>query len=107
MHNTENIKTLCGFADDPKLGYAQITIDFFEHFENQFFDDSRNLSDDPIERDEVLAKAYEIGNILEIIDRGKFAKDVVLFQKMYKELHIWGTEIDRTNIILGIPRHKG
>lgn len=106
MSCIENIKNLCGTADNPRFGYAQITIDFFEEFEQQFFAD-RDLKEDPIERDEVLAKAYTIGTILDIIDRAKFKKDVEIFEQMSREVHEWGKLIEARNIALGIPRHKG
>jgi hypothetical protein len=48
-----------------------------------------------------------VGNILEVIDRGRFPKDVMLFQQVYVELHKWGTIIEQRNTILGIPKHKG
>jgi hypothetical protein len=101
-----NIESLCDKASDPKHGCAQITIDFFEKLEEQFFSE-RDLKENPIERDEVLAVAYLVGNILEVIDRGRFPKDVMLFQQVYVELHKWGTIIEQRNTILGIPKHKG
>ena len=107
MEAVENIKALCGKADNPKYGYAQITIDFFEEFESQFFSDDRDVVENPIERDEVLAKAYEIGNILDIIDRVKFKDDVVIFEQMHREIHSWGNVIQARNMTLGIPRHRG
>jgi hypothetical protein len=101
-----NIESLCDKASDPKHGCAQITIDFFDKLEEQFFSE-RDLKENPIERDEVLAVAYLVGNILEVIDRGRFPKDVMLFQQVYVELHKWGTIIEQRNTILGIPKHKG
>lgn len=70
MEYIENIKTLCGKADDPGLGYAQITIDFFQEFEDQFFDDARNLNEFPIERDELGAKQYQISTLLDVMGSG-------------------------------------
>jgi|688.fasta_scaffold39105_9 hypothetical protein len=111
-----NIESLCDKASDPKHGCAQITIDFFEKLEEQFslrklrvvrLFSERDLKENPIERDEVLAVAYLVGNILEVIDRGRFPKDVMLFQQVYVELHKWGTIIEQRNTILGIPKHKG
>jgi hypothetical protein len=101
-----NIESLCDKASDSKHGCAQITIDFFDKLEEQFFFE-RDLKENPIERDEVLAVAYLVGNILEVIDRGRFPKDVMLFQQVYVELHKWGTIIEQRNTILGIPKHKG
>jgi hypothetical protein len=101
-----NIESLCDKASDSKHGCAQITIDFFDKLEEQFFSE-RDLKENPIERDEVLAVAYLVGNILEVIDRGRFPKDVMLFQQVYVELHKWGTIIEQRNTILGIPKHKG
>lgn len=101
-----NIESLCDKASTPSYGCAQITIDFFDKLEEQFFSE-RDLKENPIERDEVLAVAYLVGNILEVIDRGRFPKDVMLFQQVYVELHKWGTIIEQRNTILGIPKHKG
>jgi hypothetical protein len=101
------IKDLCGRADNPAVGCAQITIDFFQELEEQFFSSDRNLKDEPIERDEVLAKAYEAGSILEIIDRARFPKDVELYQRVYQQLHLWSVAIENRNKALGIPIHKG
>lgn len=103
----KNIVKLCGKADNPGLGYAQVTIDFFEAFENQFFDDSRDLSEFPVERDEIGAKRYDVSILLDVIDRQKFAIDVDIFKELYKELNIWAKAIEDRNILLGIPKHKG
>lgn len=92
MSHTDNIKSLCSIADNPSTGCAQITIDFFQEIEEQFFT-HRNIKEEPIEKDEVHSKAYEVGNILEIIDRGRFPKDTELFQRVYQQLHLWGNSI--------------
>lgn len=105
MQYIQNIEKL--FSEVQTVFPAQITIDFFEDFEDQFFDDSRDLKTDPIERDEIGAKQYEIGNILDIIDKQKFAKDVDIFNRMYAELQKWYDEIEARNKVLGIPWHKG
>lgn len=97
---------LCGLADNPVNGYAQITIDFFEDFEDQFLSD-RNLKDEPIERDEVGAKSYEIGNILQIMDQNRFKKDFEIFSAMSRLLNSWQIAIENNNRLKGIPIHKG
>jgi hypothetical protein len=107
MEYIENIKTLCGKADDPGLGYAQITIDFFQEFEDQFFDGTRNLNEFPIERDELGAKQYQISTLLDVMDQVKFQKDIELFNKMDAEIGAWEKAVEARNILLGIPRHKG
>lgn len=107
MEYIENIKTLCGKADNPGLGYAQITIDFFQEFEDQFFDDARNLNEFPIERDELGAKQYQISTLLDIIDQAKFQKDIDLFNKMYAEIGEWAKAVEARNVLLGIPKHRG
>lgn len=104
MQCIENIKKLCSEA--ATIMPAQITIDFFSDFEDDFLTD-RNLDEKPIERDELGAKQYEIGILLEVMDHAKFPVDTDLFQKMYKELGDWAKAIEDRNIILGIPKHKG
>ncbi len=108
MEFIENINNLCRKADDPGLGYAQITIDFFQDFEDQFLSHDRRheLSANPIERDELGAKQYDINVLLDVIDP-KFEKDIDLFRKMYDEIGKWAKAIEARNILLGIPRHKG
>ena len=106
MEYIENIEALCGKADNPGLGYAQITIDFFQEFEFQFLSTDRNLISDPIERDELMAKQYHISTLLDVIDP-KFEKDINLFKLMYDEIGKWAKAIEQRNILLNIPRHKG
>jgi hypothetical protein len=107
MEYIDKIEKLCGMADNPGLGYAQITIDFFQEFEDQFFDSSRNLNEFPIERDELGSKQYQISVLLDVIDHAKFQKDVELFNKMYIEIGEWSKSVEARNILLGIPRHRG
>jgi len=107
MEYIENIKKLCGKADDPGLGYAQITIDFFQSFEEQFLSDDRNLAENPIERDELGSMQYAISTLLDVIDNQRFQKDIQLFREMYSEIEAWRKEIEARNILLKIPRHKG
>ena len=98
----EQMEYLCNIASNPANGYAQITIDFFDEFDDQFL----NERDEPIERDEVWAKNYEIGNILEVIDEKKFAKDVNIFKKMSVLIDSLAQYIESRNISNGTPRHR-
>ncbi len=107
MQFKENIEVLCGKADDPRLGYAQITIDFFQEFEEEFLSYSRDLSENPIGSDEVGSHKWFITKLLDVIDKTKFAKDVALFEAMYIEIGKWSDNIRENNKILGIPWHKG
>lgn len=107
MEYKENIEKLCGKADDPSLGYAQITIDFFQDFEENYFSADRDVSKEPIERDELLSEAYQIGNIIEVMDTTKYQKDISLFKELDEELRSWVSDIEFRNGILGIPKHKG
>jgi hypothetical protein len=70
MDYIKNIHELCGKADSPGLGYAQITIDFFQEFEDQFFDNMRDLNEFPIERDELISKQYQISTLLDVMNSG-------------------------------------
>ena len=107
MEYIKNIEELCGKADDPGLGYAQITIDFFQKFEDQFLSHDRNLINEPIERDELGSRQYEISTLLDVMDTRFFQKDIDLFNKMYAEIEKWAKAVEDRNILLGIPRHKG
>jgi hypothetical protein len=105
MEYIEKIKELCNEVE--RVFPAQITIDYFEEFENQFFDDSRNLTENPIERDELGAKQYEISILLDVMDQQKFAVDVDIFKRMYNQIGEWAKAVEARNVLLGIPKHKG
>lgn len=105
MEYIEKIKELCNEVE--RVFPAQITIDYFEEFENQFFDDSRNLTENPIERDELGAKQYEISILLDVMDQQKFAVDVDIFKRMYGQIGEWAKAVEARNVLLGIPKHKG
>jgi hypothetical protein len=81
---------------------AQITIDFFQDFQMEFLIDR----EEPIERDQIGAKAYDISVLLDVFDP-KFEYDIAVFKKMYKILDEWAEDIDFRNRALGIPAHKG
>lgn len=98
----EQMEYLCNIASNPANNYAQITIDFFDEFDDQFL----NERDEPIERDEVWAKNYEIGNILQIIDEKRFSKDVTIFKQMSVLINGLGQEIESINKSKGTPWHK-
>jgi len=88
------------------LGYkteTQIVIDLFEDFEEIL---NRDETENPIERDELGAQQYLIGNILEVMDK-KLKHDISNLKKMYELLDVWAKEIEQRNIILGIPKEKG
>ncbi len=105
MECIENIKKLCNEVET--VFPAQITIDFFEEFEDQFLNDNRKLDDEPIERDELGSQQYHIGILLEVMDHKKFPVDVDIFKRMDKEIGDWAQAIEDRNIILGIPRERG
>lgn len=98
----EQMEYLCSVVSTPANGYAQITIDFFDEFDEQFL----NERDEPIERDEVWSKNYEIGNILEIIDEKRFGKDVIIFKKMSVLIDGLAQEIEARNKANGTPWHR-
>lgn len=105
MKHIENIEKLCSIADDPRFGFAQITIDFFQQFEEDYF--TYREASDPIERDELGSVQYSISILIEVMDQVKFKKDIDIFQKMYNELEQWRKAIEASNIQRGIPIHKG
>ena len=105
MEYIEKIKELCDEVE--RVFPAQITIDYFEEFQNQFFDDSRDLNENPIERDELVAKQYDISILLDVMDHQKFAVDVDVFKRMYDQIGKWAKAVEARNVLLGIPKHKG
>ena len=92
---------------NPSYNYSQLTIDFCERFSMEFVNHDRDLTKQPIERDELGSECYFISIVLDIIDKKKFAKDVMLLQSLYNYIHDWSKEIEQRNILLGIPKHKG
>ena len=106
MEFIKNIEKLCSQIGG-SIFPMQITIDFFEEFEEQFLNSERNLNEKPIERDELMAKQYDISILLEVMDHAKFSVDVELFQKLDKEIGIWAKAVEDRNKLLGIDWHKG
>ena len=92
---------------NPSYNYSQLTIDFCETFSFEFINHDRDLSKEPIERDELLASCYYISAVLDVMDKKKFSKDAILLQSLGNYIHDWGKEIEQSNILLRIPKHKG
>jgi hypothetical protein len=103
----KKIEDLLEKGMNPSYNYSQLTIDFCESFSEDFINHERDLSKNPFERDEVLAECYFISTVLDIMDKKKFSKDSILLQSLYNDIYDWAKEIERRNILLGIPKHKG
>jgi hypothetical protein len=102
MNYREQIKKLIDQVE--QNDYQQITIDFFQEFDVEFF--TRDEDEKPIERDEIGAQQYQIDILLDVFNPA-LEKDIEVFKEMDKLLQLWHDDIDFRNRSLGIPRHKG
>lgn len=90
------VKDICN--EIYKFGTHQIIIDLVQDEIEEVLSD---VEFPP--RDSIGALVYEVGLILEIINP-RFERDINFLTRLKQALKDWETEIENTNVILGLPK---
>lgn len=90
-----NVKNICDELF--KKDFSQIVIDLVQETEDLIRED--------VSRDAVGAACYDCSVLLEVFNP-ELKADIDLLTRLHDALEKWRTEIERRNIILGIPREQ-
>ena len=103
MNYLEQIEKLESEVYENMHNHSQLVIDIIEEISEDL---SRDVSGEPIERDELGAYCYEISITIEIFNPER-GSDISALKRLHDILDKWSKEVENVNIILGIPKHKG
>ena len=93
-----NVKAICDEIYSKDL--QQITIDLVQDEVEELIN-----SEEPVTRDAVGAAAYEVDILLDAMNP-KFEKDIDILKRLYKALNDLSDDIEATNTLLGVPKHR-
>lgn len=99
----EELREIESYTFDNMGKTSQRVIDVVQETVHQL---SRDVEDDPIQRDELGCIKYDIDTLLEVFNP-KLEFDIGILKRVYKIISDWYNDVEFINITLGIPRHKG